>query len=154
MCIRDSNNTNQPSNQGGNNPPSQYRRANYVQANYDPDRRRRYQRRNSFSGDRGSIRGGRWRSSSIEGDSRNYDYRPQVNFVQAQDQSDPGRPDTRPQPNTCLLYTSFQSDTPYKKKKLKKPIIASLCSVYNSDTTIGSYHQCKFTLHLSTHAAS
>ena len=49
---------------------------------------------------RGSIRGGRWRSSSIEGDSRNYDYRPQVNFVQAQDQSDPGRPDT------CLLYTS------------------------------------------------
>ena len=46
------NNTNRPPNQGGNNPPQQYRRANYVQANYDPGRRRYYQRRNSFSGDR------------------------------------------------------------------------------------------------------
>ena len=63
MCIRDS------------------RRTNYVQANYDPGRRRYYQRRNSFSGDRGNVRGGRWRSNSVEGDSRNSDYRPQVHFV-------------------------------------------------------------------------
>ena len=93
------NHPNRPKNQGGNNQPQQYRRANYVQANYEQGRRRYYPRRNSFSGDRRNARGGRWRSRSIEGDSRNNDYQPQVNFVQARNQSNPGRPDTRSQTN-------------------------------------------------------
>ena len=69
-------------------------------------RDRYYPRRRSFNGhdneeyqdgDRRNSRGGQRRSRSIEGDSRNNDYRPQVNFIQASNQPNPRRPDTRSQ---------------------------------------------------------